>query len=45
MPLILRIDAESMSQAGYDFFLSQNGVWLTEHVPAVYLERFSEVLS
>jgi len=32
-PAILRIDAERMAQIGYEFFISENGVWLTEKVP------------
>lgn len=26
-----------MSRDGYTFFVSQNGVWLTDAVPAAYL--------
>jgi len=36
-PVILRILAEQMHQAGRQFYLSANGVWLTEHVPCQYL--------
>jgi putative RNA 2'-phosphotransferase len=37
-PLILKIDARQMSQAGYVFFVSENGVWLVDHVPPRYIQ-------
>ena len=36
-PLILRVDAAGMHAAGLVFYVSDNGVWLTEHVPPRYL--------
>jgi putative RNA 2'-phosphotransferase len=33
MPVIITVDAGGMHRAGYPFFLSTNGVWLTESVP------------
>jgi len=36
-PAILLVQAESMSVDGYSFFLSENGVWLTETVHVQYL--------
>ena len=33
-PVVLVIDAEDMARQGYAFYCSENGVWLTEHVPA-----------
>ena len=36
-PVILRIDAGAMHRAGHAFLLSTNGVWLTDHVPAMYI--------
>jgi putative RNA 2'-phosphotransferase len=36
-PVILTVDAKAMSDAGHEFRLSANGVWLTDHVPARYL--------
>jgi putative RNA 2'-phosphotransferase len=36
-PVILAVDAKAMSDAGHEFRLSANGVWLTGHVPARYL--------
>jgi putative RNA 2'-phosphotransferase len=35
--VVLRIDAAGMARDGYRFFVSDNGVWLTEHVPAGYI--------
>ncbi|MDP6443257.1 MAG: RNA 2'-phosphotransferase [Pirellulaceae bacterium] len=37
-PIILRIDAAAMHAAGHEFYLSENGVWLTDHVPPQYIE-------
>jgi len=34
---LLEIAAQSMSDDGYTFFKSANGVWLTDHVPLQYL--------
>lgn len=36
-PVILLVDAARMAQRGFVFYLSTNGVWLTEHVPAEFL--------
>lgn len=36
-PAILIVDAAAMTAAGHIFFLSQNGVWLVDHVPPQYL--------
>ncbi|MDX2045040.1 MAG: RNA 2'-phosphotransferase [Acidobacteriota bacterium] len=36
-PVVLHIDAEKMQQDGFTFYLSTNGVWLTEHVAVPYL--------
>ncbi|MGV3615216.1 MAG: RNA 2'-phosphotransferase [Fimbriimonas sp.] len=36
---ILRIDAAKMSQDGFTFYRSENGVWLVEAVPPIYLRR------
>ena len=38
-PVILVIDSARMSDDGFAFDLSANGVWLTDHVPAGYLRR------
>jgi len=38
-PVILEIKACEMFSAGYKFYLSDNGVWLTDHVLARFIER------
>lgn len=37
-PVVLRIRAALMHAAGYRFYLSANGVWLTKCVPVEYLD-------
>ncbi len=37
VPVILQVRAQEMHQAGLAFFISENGVWLTEQVPVKYL--------
>lgn len=39
-PVVLEVLAERMFDEQYEFFLSQNGVWLTDHVPADYLRTW-----
>ena len=36
-PVILRVAAAKMNAAGLVFFRSENGVWLTDAVPAEFL--------
>ncbi len=36
--VILRVNAGVMSKAGLVFYRSDNGVWLTDHVPGEFLE-------
>ena len=38
-PIILQVDAAKMYEQGFKFFLSVNGVWLTDSVPANFLTR------
>ena len=38
-PVIYTVDTERMSNDGYVFYLSVNGVWLTKTVPIEYLEK------
>lgn len=38
-PVILTVDAQAMFRAGYAFYCSENGVWLADSVPAVYLSE------
>ncbi len=37
--VILEIDSSSMAKEGYLFYLSPNGVWLTDAVPTKFLKR------
>lgn len=34
---VLTVDAAAMAEAGFAFYRSANGVWLTDHVPPEYL--------
>ena len=36
-PIILVIDSLKMYEDGYKFYLSDNNVWLVEHVPPIYI--------
>ena len=36
-PMVLSVNAEKMCKEGYLFYLSANGVWLTEEVPLRYI--------
>lgn len=38
-PVILKIASGSMHEDGFTFFLSANGVWLTDSVPVKYIEK------
>ncbi|CAM5592520.1 putative RNA 2'-phosphotransferase [Mycolicibacterium aubagnense] len=39
---ILAVDSGTMAKDGILFFLSENGVWLTSHVPSRYLKQLTE---
>ena len=41
-PIILEIKAQNMYGAGYKFYRSVNGVWLTDSVPWEYIDHESE---
>lgn len=36
---MLRVDASGMHADGYSFYRSENGVWLTDHVPPTYISQ------
>jgi len=38
-PVVLKVLAKEMNEAGYVFFESDNGVWLTESIPAKYIKE------
>ncbi len=39
-PVILRVDTAKMRGAGFKFYVSANGVWLADEVPAEFLEIY-----
>ncbi|MCH9671032.1 MAG: RNA 2'-phosphotransferase [Gammaproteobacteria bacterium] len=39
-PIVLEVCAGAMHAAGYEFYRSANGVWLTERVPPEYIKFF-----
>ncbi|CAM1343717.1 RNA 2'-phosphotransferase [Tenacibaculum amylolyticum] len=38
VPIILTIQSGAMFREGYEFFKSENGVWLTNNVPAAFID-------
>ena len=38
-PVVLKIKALLMQQQGFKFYLADNGVWLTESVPAAFIKE------
>lgn len=38
-PFIFKVKAGEMHRKSYAFFISENGVWLTDEVPSVFLEE------
>lgn len=38
-PVIFAIDAVAMHSSGYEFYCSDNGVWLVDNVPPEYLQN------
>lgn len=41
-PIVLIIDSAQMSQEGFQFYVSENNVWLTEHVPPNYIKIYNK---
>ena len=41
-PVLYNVFAKRMYDDGYKFYISENGVWLTEKVPARYIEKLEE---
>ncbi len=39
-PVVFKVYAGSMVEEGYEFFLSENGVWLSKHVPKEFIEVY-----
>lgn len=42
-PVILWIDSDHMHRNGHDFFVSDNGVWMTDEVPVRYIRSCESV--
>ena len=42
-PVVFAIDSALMHSRGHQFFRSDNGVWLTDHVPAEFLKVIDEL--
>ncbi len=40
-PVLYKVLAGRMQEAGYDFYQSVNGVWLTDKIPPEYLEKMT----
>lgn len=38
-PFVFEVDSGEMARQGYEFFLSENGVWLTKTVPVQFLRE------
>ncbi|MCD0489927.1 RNA 2'-phosphotransferase [Pedobacter sp. MC2016-14] len=38
-PFVFKVLAGQMYNDNFHFFISDNGVWLTDHVPPQYLEK------
>jgi putative RNA 2'-phosphotransferase len=41
-PVVLRIDARAMRDAGHVFFVTPNGVWLTSAVPSSFISGWGD---
>ena len=41
-PFVFIVLAEEMFNDSFEFYISENGVWLTDHVPVKYLRRNGE---
>jgi putative RNA 2'-phosphotransferase len=39
-PVVLGVNAAKMSEDGFTFYCSDNGVWLIDNVPAQYLKKY-----
>ena len=38
-PVVYEVETGRMARAGFKFYQSVNGVWLTDNVPAQYLRK------
>ncbi len=42
-PVVLQIEAAKMVEEGFDFYISENGVWLTEEVPHKFIQELHSI--
>ena len=42
-PFVFKVKSGEMHRNGFEFFLSENGVWLTKYVPVDFLETVNEL--
>lgn len=42
-PVVLKVNAKQMHEDGIKFFLSNNGVWLTEYVNKLYINEYPQL--
>ena len=42
-PVVLTVDARAMAEQGHEFFLAENGVWLTAYVPPAHVRFPSDL--
>lgn len=38
-PIVLEIDSHKMYEDGFEFYLSDNNVWLSEYIPTIYIKE------
>lgn len=38
-PIVLKVESGLMYKDGFEFYVSENGVWLTDHVPIIYISK------
>ena len=41
VPIVISVNSGQMYRDGYKFYLSENGVWLTEKIPVKYIQRIN----
>jgi putative RNA 2'-phosphotransferase len=41
-PVVLAVDAAGLHNAGHAIYRAENGVWLTPHVPAAFIQRVTD---
>ena len=44
-PVVFKIYAGRMAEGGYEFFMSENGVWLAKHIPKEFIEVYEPAVS